>query len=146
MGRKRIVDRFLLSNAEETRELGAYFGSLAQPNSVFALCGQLGAGKTTFMQGFLQGLKIQDLAQSPTFTLMQRYSGEVPVYHFDLYRMESEAEFLRLGLDEYLQAEGIAAIEWPERIHSLIPAHALLVDISYADFGRIAIVKKWQDR
>jgi tRNA threonylcarbamoyl adenosine modification protein YjeE len=147
MGRQRISGPFFLSSAEETLRFGAQFATQIQPNQILALRGDLGAGKTTFMQGLLAGLKIADRAQSPTFTLLQSYEGPFPVHHFDLYRIESSAEFCRLGFEEFLQNGGFAAIEWPEKIESLIPPDAWLIDLTYSlPYGRSATVKTWKER
>ena len=99
------------------------------------------------MQGLLQGLNSVDWAQSPTFTLMQTYEASVPVHHFDLYRLDSENEFLKTGFDEFFHSGAIVAIEWPERIPSLIPKNAILLDFTYADpEGRNVAIATWSDR
>lgn len=145
MGRQRITSSYFLPSAEETLLFGAQFAQSIQPNTIIALKGDLGAGKTTFVQGLLKGLKINDIAQSPTFTLLQTYQGPLPLYHFDLYRISSTEEFLRLGFDEFLASGGVAAIEWAERIESLIPPDATLVELSYASpSGRTALVTTWR--
>ena len=95
----------------------------------------------------LQGLKIQDTAQSPTFTYLQIYHGEYPVYHFDLYRLMKEQDFVLLGFEEYLYGCGLTVIEWPERIASLIPSNAPLIEISYdTPEGRMAEITTWGKR
>lgn len=99
------------------------------------------------MQGLLEGLKIADKAQSPTFTLLQSYEGPFPVHHFDLYRIDSAAEFSRLGFEEFFLDGAFTAIEWPEKIESLIPPDAWLIELTYATpHGRCATVKTWNER
>ncbi len=145
MGRQRIVQ--LLQSAEETHQLGASFAQQIQPNDIIALKGNLGAGKTTFMQGFLEGLQVRDVAQSPTFSLLQIYEGPFPIYHFDLYRIPSLEEFARLGFDEFLGNGGVAAIEWPEKIESLLPSDAWLIELTYEEpTGRMARITRWGER
>lgn len=145
MGRQRVTHHLI--NAEETRQFGASFSQVLKPNTTIALRGDLGAGKTTFMQGLLQGLNSTDWAQSPTFTLMQTYEAQVPVHHFDLYRLSSEKEFLELGFNEFFDSGAIVAIEWPERIESLIPKNAILLDFAYADLeGRTVQITTWENR
>ncbi len=140
MGRERII----LTGPEETISFGAQFASKLAFNSILALQGDLGAGKTTFVQGLLNGLNIRDLAQSPTFTYLQIY--ERAVYHFDLYRLKSERDFLLLGFDEFLFAGGIAVIEWPERIESLLPPDTCLIRLSHHEQNRMAEITTWSKR
>lgn len=119
------------------QELGRKVGSLLVPNTVISLSGDLGSGKTTFVQGIARGLGIQDPIQSPTFVFMNGYSGTLPLFHFDLYRMKGEADFLGLGFDEYFSMGGVCAIEWPDRIPSLLPEETLHVSISHYPEGRL---------
>ncbi|MDE3045099.1 MAG: tRNA (adenosine(37)-N6)-threonylcarbamoyltransferase complex ATPase subunit type 1 TsaE [Verrucomicrobiota bacterium] len=130
MGRER-VEKLLVSH-EETLIFGAEIASRLKPNSILALHGDLGAGKTTFVQGLLRGLHIDDIAQSPTFTYLQMYPG---VYHFDLYRLKEERDFVALGFEEFFEAGGIAAIEWPERIPSILPHHTYHIYFSHTPEG-----------
>lgn len=140
--------RIVLANAEETIAFGAQFASQLKANDILALRGDLGAGKTTFVQGLLQGFSIADSAQSPTFTYMQIYQPtrpeDLPVYHFDLYRLKNEQDFVLLGFEEFFFAGGVAIVEWPERISSLLPQEAHLIDLSYCDGGRLATIHSWE--
>jgi len=140
MGRERIV----LASSEETLRLGAQFACKLPNRSILALQGDLGAGKTTFVQGLLNGFAVADTAQSPTFTYLQIYEG--PIYHFDLYRLSSEKDFLHLGLDEFLSSDGIAIIEWPDRIASLLPSNTPLIRLSHHKHMRIAEITTWEQR
>lgn len=139
MGRERII----LTSPEETIQFGCKLASNLSANSILALQGDLGAGKTTLVQGLLNGFNIQDTAQSPTFTYLQIYKN---IYHFDLYRLTSEQDFLLLGFDEFLFAGGIAVIEWPERIASLLPPDACLIRLSHHEQNRIAEITTWGQR
>ncbi|MBI5272687.1 MAG: tRNA (adenosine(37)-N6)-threonylcarbamoyltransferase complex ATPase subunit type 1 TsaE [Chlamydiia bacterium] len=132
MGRHRIITP---ASLEETIELGTSYGKNLPPNSILALKGPLGAGKTSFVQGLALGLGIQDLVQSPTFTYLTLYEGRLPLYHFDLYRMRTESDFFSMGFEEYFCAKGIVAIEWPERLGSNLPLQALVIEFSYAPEG-----------
>ena|SRR3990167_161132 len=143
MGRKRIIDLYTLNNPEDTIRFGTYFAKQIRPKTIVALKGNLGAGKTTFVQGFLQGLAISDLAQSPTFTFMQIYQGTVPIYHFDLYRLKSSEDFIALGFEEYIHSNAISMIEWPEIIQSILPPHTLLIEFQHEHIGRTAKVSTW---
>lgn len=108
-------------SVEATLELGAQFGQFLQPGDVVALIGNLGSGKTQFTRGLCQGLQVTQPVTSPTFVLINEYRGRLPVFHFDFYRLESEAEIRDLGIDDYLYGEGVCVIEWAERGLSLLP-------------------------
>ncbi len=118
MGRERVT---LISSREEMIAWGKEFASSLEPNTILALSGHLGSGKTTFVQGLALGLGINEPIQSPTFVYLNQYQGRLSLYHFDLYRMKDEADFLGLGFEECLEADGVSAIEWPERIPLLLP-------------------------
>jgi tRNA threonylcarbamoyladenosine biosynthesis protein TsaE len=115
----------ILPNAEATIALGREFAGRIGPGEVLALCGELGAGKTHFVKGLAIGLGITAEATSPTFTLIHEYpGGRLPLFHFDLYRLETEDELLRIGFDDYLDSAGVLAIEWADKFPALIPSHA----------------------
>jgi tRNA threonylcarbamoyladenosine biosynthesis protein TsaE len=137
MDRCRLI---FLQNLEETLALGEQIASSLSPNMILALTGDLGAGKTSFVQGLARGLKISDPVQSPTFVTLNIYEGKL--YHFDLYRLKSENEFLQMGFSEYFDMPGIKAIEWPERISSLIPKDALWISFTREADGRLATIKQ----
>jgi tRNA threonylcarbamoyl adenosine modification protein YjeE len=104
--------------------------------SVVALHGALGAGKTTFVRALVRALHGSDAAvSSPTFVFRQRYDGEPPVEHLDLYRLDDPAELVELGLEDAFDADRITVVEWPERAPELIPAHAIDVGIAGSGAG-----------
>lgn len=113
----------LSDSPEETRRIGAALGRLAAPGLVIALRGTLGAGKTTFVQGVAEGAGTPDpkSVTSPTFVLIQEYTGRIPVYHFDAYRLRGVEEFADLGADEYLFGDGVCVVEWAERVTAALP-------------------------
>ena len=116
-----------LSSAEALEQLGVRIAALVRQGDVIALSGDLGAGKTTLARGILAGLGLRGEAPSPTFTLVQSYGPpelRLPVCHADLYRLESPAESLELGLEE-AQDQGLVLIEWPERLGDWLSPHAL---------------------
>jgi tRNA threonylcarbamoyladenosine biosynthesis protein TsaE len=111
---------------EETQALGHDLALLLQPGDVVALRGDLGAGKTCLIQGVCNGLQVEDVVNSPTFILVNEYAGkigttDVPVYHFDLYRLTHPAELVDLGIEDYIDAGGVSLFEWAERGAELLP-------------------------
>ena len=128
-----------LVDGTQTQKLGQILGECLTPGSVILLEGHLGSGKTTLVQGIGQGLGIQDSIESPTFTLINEYlSGRIPLYHFDLYRLQSEEV---LGLNPELYWEGIeveaglVAIEWAERL-SYKPETYLRIHLTHTETGQ----------
>lgn len=122
---------FISNSAEETRAAGARAADGAQPGGIFALIGDLGAGKTQFVKGVVRQIGSDEDVTSPTFTLVHEYlRGRLPVYHFDFYRIDSAEAALRLGLDEYLYGDGICVIEWADRFPQLLPATARWFSLS----------------
>jgi tRNA threonylcarbamoyladenosine biosynthesis protein TsaE len=111
--------------AEDTRRLAARIAARLTPGTVLALHGDLGAGKTCFVQGLAAALGVTRPVNSPTYTLAAEYRGRLPLYHLDLYRIHSPAEVESLGIDDYLFGDGVAAIEWAERIAPLLPETTL---------------------
>ncbi|MFO7266247.1 MAG: tRNA (adenosine(37)-N6)-threonylcarbamoyltransferase complex ATPase subunit type 1 TsaE [Limnochordales bacterium] len=117
-----------------TRRLAALLGKIVAPDAVIVLEGDLGAGKTTFVKGLAEGLGIDpDEVSSPTFTLIHEYEGAVPLYHFDVYRLNDPLEFLDLGVEEYFAGLGVSVIEWGGRFRSQLPAERLEIRIERAD-------------
>ncbi|HJV36536.1 tRNA (adenosine(37)-N6)-threonylcarbamoyltransferase complex ATPase subunit type 1 TsaE [Geomonas sp.] len=121
------------SNAE-TAELGARLGRLLRPGDFIALVGELGAGKTQFAKGIATGLDVDadTPVTSPTYTILNIYQGRVPLYHFDLYRLESAEQVEELGFDEYFAGDGACVVEWAERLGDEVPAQALIVSFAHA--------------
>ncbi|MBN2091107.1 tRNA (adenosine(37)-N6)-threonylcarbamoyltransferase complex ATPase subunit type 1 TsaE [candidate division KSB1 bacterium] len=112
----------LISQSEiATRRLGAVLAKQLRAGDVIALLGDLGSGKTCLTRGICQGLGVIEDVTSPTFVLINEYHGRLPVYHFDFYRLESLDEIWNLGIDDYINNEGICIIEWAERGAQLLP-------------------------
>jgi tRNA threonylcarbamoyladenosine biosynthesis protein TsaE len=124
--------RHACPTAEATRALAAALARHAGPGTVVALSGDLGAGKTCFIQGLAAGLGVRAPVTSPTFVLIAEYAGRLPLYHVDLYRTESLAEIRALGLEELLHGEGVTAIEWAEKAAPLLPPRTIRVEIEGA--------------
>ena len=105
------------NSPEETFDLGRRMGADAKPGQIYTLNGDLGAGKTIFTKGMAAGLGIEEPVSSPTFTIVQEYSGgRLPLYHFDVYRIGDPEEMEEIGYDDYFFGEGVCLIEWAELI------------------------------
>jgi len=116
---------------EETLDLGDRLGRELQRGAVVALFGELGAGKTALIKGIARGLGIRQEVTSPTFTIVHEYGGgRLPLFHIDLYRLDSVAQALAVGIEDYLDGDGVTTIEWPENIERLLPANAVRVHIT----------------
>lgn len=121
-----------LLSQQQTESLGEAIGRTVEPGDIITLGGTLGAGKTTLTQAIGRGLGVppDTYITSPTFTLLHEYHGSrLPLYHMDFYRLGSEDEIESAGLLEYLYDRGVAVIEWPERLGSLMPSERLHVDL-----------------
>jgi tRNA threonylcarbamoyladenosine biosynthesis protein TsaE len=114
----------------QTQAAAKRFSKSIKPGSVILLEGDLGSGKTTFVKGLAEGFGIKsgEHVTSPTFVIMRVYRGKIPIYHFDLYRLESETELEAIGFEEFINdTNAVSCVEWPEKAGSLIPADALRV-------------------
>jgi len=118
---------------EETKKLGEDIGKLVRAGDLLAFYGELGAGKTCFIQGISQQLEVKDYVTSPSFTIINEYRGKIPIYHFDLFRLNNAEEILELGYKEYFYGEGLTVIEWAEKIEEYLPKEHLKIDIKFED-------------
>jgi tRNA threonylcarbamoyladenosine biosynthesis protein TsaE len=118
-----------LPDPEATRQFGYRLAELLFPNSVIALIGNLGAGKTFLVRAIAEGLGLpaRALVTSPTFVLVQEYAGRLPIYHFDVYRLKSASEFFDLGANEYFEAGGVCLVEWADRVERQLPPDHLRI-------------------
>lgn len=117
-------------SARETEAAGERLGRTLAAGDVVALIGELGAGKTCFIQGLVRGLGVTRRATSPTFVLINHYRGRVPVYHVDAYRTESLAELLDIGLPELFAGDGVTVVEWADKLLPLLPPGTIEVVIA----------------
>ena len=123
------MNRFITNSAEETEQLGERIASKLKGTDVIALFGGLGMGKTALTRGLARGLGADDVVSSPTFALVNEYSGRVPVYHFDMYRVTSWDDLYSTGFFDYLDTV-VLIIEWSENIEGALPENALRITIS----------------
>jgi tRNA threonylcarbamoyladenosine biosynthesis protein TsaE len=127
-----FIQKFSTRSPQETIQKASDFAKSLKVGDIVLLEGDLGAGKTTFVKGLAKGLKvkIKDV-NSPTFVLMNIYKGRIPIYHFDLYRLEKPQEIESLNIDEYLQADGVAVIEWPKRLGNQMPSTGYWIELKH---------------
>ena len=127
-----LTDRKITSlNVEETQRIAAALAKVVVPGTVIALEGDLGAGKTHFTQGLARGLGVGEAVTSPTFNVMSVYDqGRLPLYHFDLYRLEDAHELEDIAFYDYVEADGVSCIEWAAKFPEEIPAQALWISIT----------------
>ena len=126
--RPRLPAEYRSSSPADTCALASLVAGRLRPGDVLALHGDLGAGKTCFVQGLGAALRVREPVHSPTFTLINEYHGALPLYHVDLYRLAGSAEALDLGLDEYLDGDGVTVIEWAERAGSALPPRTIHIE------------------
>lgn len=111
--------KIITKNSQETKNIGKKLSKFLKKRDILILVGDLGSGKTTFVQGIAKGLKITDHVCSPSFTIINEYSQKIPLYHIDLYRLDNK-EMASVGLEEYFEQDGIIVIEWGEKIRDLL--------------------------
>ena len=117
-------------NPEATKRVGKNLGQNLSAGSIVALTGELGSGKTTLVQGIGEGLRIKSLIKSPTFVIINEYDGPLPLYHFDLYRLDNAEEIISMGCEEYFYEKGgVVAIEWAKKIEGFLPKEYLEIDL-----------------
>jgi tRNA threonylcarbamoyladenosine biosynthesis protein TsaE len=117
------------ASPDETTAAGQRLGATLRAGDVVALTGDLGAGKTCFVQGLVAGLGVETRATSPTFVLVNEYRGRLAVHHVDVYRTGTLTELLDLGLPELIDADGVTLIEWADRCEPLLPSRTVRVHV-----------------
>lgn len=122
------MPRITTSSAKETQDLAGSLSGFLLAGDVISLCGDLGAGKTCFTQGLARSLGIRERITSPTFNLIKEYENTLPLYHFDIYRLDTPDELYDLGYEEYFFGDGITVIEWGDKIQSLLPEAYLRIE------------------
>ncbi len=123
---------------EQTVEMGRLLGQLLAPGHVVGLVGELGAGKTCFVQGVSRGLEVDPrvYVSSPTFTLVNEYPGRLTLYHIDLYRLADPDELVEIGLDDYYRGDGACLVEWFDRFPEDVPPHHVELRFEVLDDSR----------
>lgn len=123
------MEKFFTKSEQETEALGASLAKQLSPGSVIAFYGDLGAGKTAFVRGLAKGLGLSSRVSSPTFTIVNEYQGQIPLFHFDMYRLSSADELFDIGWEDYLSRGGICAVEWSENVDGAFDADTIFVRI-----------------
>ncbi|HEY2745561.1 MAG TPA: tRNA (adenosine(37)-N6)-threonylcarbamoyltransferase complex ATPase subunit type 1 TsaE [Polyangia bacterium] len=135
------MSEFVTHDADETRALGERLGRTLAAGATVALVGELGAGKTAFVQGLARGLGIAGTISSPTFTIVKEHDGPIPLFHVDFYRLEDARELAAIGFDDYFERGGVVVVEWADRFFGALPADRIEVriEIAGADERRVRI-------
>ncbi len=146
MGQQSWPKQFITNSEAETEQLAETLSSHFGSGDVIALHGDLGAGKTCFVRGLAKGLGSADLVNSPTFTIINQYNGHVPIYHFDVYRLQDDVEIEDLDIDHYLFDKGICIIEWAEKAIHLLPKDywEVTINIDFEDKRTILLKQSRQ--
>ena len=135
------------NSPKETENIAKAFAKKLEKGDVLCLSGDLGVGKTAFVQGLAKGLGIEEYISSPTFTIVNCYSGKLPFYHFDVYRIGDSEEMYEIGYEEYVYGEGISVIEWPQLISDILPEKRYDIEIKknldiHENFREITVEKR----
>lgn len=128
---KSAAQEVISHSPEETERFGAEFAAKLEAGTVVAFFGDLGSGKTTFIRGVCRGLNVTDRVSSPSFTLINEYTGKLPVYHFDFYRITDTDELWELGWEEYFYGAGVCLIEWAEHVSDFLPENRIEIHLQH---------------
>ncbi len=124
----------IIRSEEDTRAFGLELGKSLKPGTVLALIGDLGTGKTTLTKYIAEGLGVAEMLTSPTFTIVREYhSGRLPLYHFDVYRLESADDLFEIGAEEYFYGGGVSVVEWADQVAEILPDETLCIFIEYGE-------------
>ncbi|MFZ5800616.1 MAG: tRNA (adenosine(37)-N6)-threonylcarbamoyltransferase complex ATPase subunit type 1 TsaE [Candidatus Omnitrophota bacterium] len=124
------MKKIITNSAKETVFLGKRISRLLQGQEIIGLFGELGSGKTTLAKGLAEGLGVKRAqVNSPSFILMRKYTGKLPLYHFDLYRIKDAQEICNIGYEEFVFADGVSVIEWAEKMGALLPKDYLKIEL-----------------
>lgn len=136
----------------ETKGVAADLAALLRPGDVVLLVGELGSGKTRFIQGLAEGLGVRERVLSPTFTLLRHYRGRLPLDHMDAYRLEGPHDLFELGIEEYLGGDGVLVVEWGDRVREFFTGDRLEVEMRFTEDDERRVITfrpygiSWEDR
>lgn len=138
------MKKIFLKNESQTKNLGYIIGKNMFGGAVICLNGDLGAGKTTMTKSIATALNIDDDITSPTFNIVNEYhEGNLSLYHFDVYRIESSDDMYDIGYEDYVYGDGVSIIEWSNLIDDILPDERLEIMLSYEEVGRVAEIKSY---
>lgn len=148
MDYSKLNEEYVTGSVKETEELAAKLASKLQGGEVIAFTGGMGAGKTAFTRGLAKGLGVGDVVSSPTFALVNEYTGRLTVEHFDMYRIDGWDDLYSTGFFDYLDTDRVIVIEWSENIHNALPEDTIFVHIQPGDeeTKRIITIHGWKGR
>jgi len=126
---EEIMDIWESGREEESFQIAKKLGEKAKKGEIYCLEGELGTGKTVFAKGFAKGLEIEEIVDSPTFTIVKEYQGREKLYHFDVYRIEDVEELQEIGFSEMISGDAVCLIEWASQIEEEIPENAKWITI-----------------
>ncbi len=127
------MNKIISNSIEDTENIGCKLGKLLKKGDVVCLTGDLGAGKTTLSKSIAKGLGVDEHVTSPTFTIINEYVGRIPLYHFDVYRINDIEEMYELGYEEYFYGDGVCIVEWASKIEELIPEEHIWIELKLGD-------------
>ena len=130
---------------EETFKWAEELGKQSQMSDIYALYGELGTGKTIIAKGIAKGMGINEIITSPSFVLLEIYPNDIPLYHFDLYRIKNDAELDGLCFEEYWEGKGLSVIEWAERAENRLPPKTIKINIEWINNNKRRIVIEYPD-
>lgn len=131
-----------IKSEKDTREFGLKLAEELEPNDVLALIGDLGVGKTKLTKYIAEGLGVTENVTSPTFTIVaEHHTGRIPLYHFDVYRLDSGKDMLDIGCDEYFDGGGISVIEWADKVAEILPDRTKCIFMDYGNSKEERIYK-----
>ena len=132
--------RYESNSVAETEALGEQLAKQLDGGEVIAYFGDLGVGKTAFTRGLARGLGYTGRVNSPTFTIVNEYTGRIPLFHFDMYRLTDEEDLFDIGWEDYLSRGGVCAVEWSERIEATLPPDAIRVTLARGETDDMRII------
>lgn len=124
--------KIISNSAEATHKIGEKLGKLLSKGNILCLSGDLGAGKTALTQGIAKGMGVNEYVTSPTYTIINEYQGRIPLYHFDVYRLNDVEEMYELGYEEYFFGDGAVVVEWADIVRDIVPEERLWITILHA--------------
>ncbi len=123
------MKEFITHSTEETENTASKLAGMLKPGDVIAMRGEMGAGKTAFVRGLARGMQVSGEVASPTYSIINEYPGNFPLFHFDMYRISDADELYTTGFFDYLQSGGVCVVEWSENIGWALPENTIIVEI-----------------